>query len=240
MLKASKASLKNKTKLTSTVVEFEFEMVDPLRLVFKAGQYIAIDIAPKVKRQYSIASSPSNSKKSFKIVIDVKPNGIGTKYLMGLNIGDVINFIGGIGLFILPARFARDVFFIGTGTGLAPLKSMVEEILAQNAQGILSTLPNIHLYFGTRYKEDIFYEDSFNKYLQESKIKDYKIFLSREQNSKKHQTGYVSKFIDFHDVEVLHGAQYFLCGSGEMIKSVEGLLIDKNINQASIYYEKFY
>ena len=132
------------------------------------------------------------------------------------------------------------MFFIGTGTGIAPLKSMVEEISAQNAHEKFSTVPNIHLYFGTRYKEDIFYEEIFNKYLQESKIKDYKIFLSREQNSEKHQTGYVSKFIDFHNVEVLQGAQYFLCGSGEMIKPVEALIIDINVNQDSIFYEKFY
>ena len=106
MIQNSRSRLINKTQLTPSVVEFHFEMVEPINLDFKAGQYIAIDVAPKVKRQYSIASSPSNSQKSFKIIIDIKPNGIGTKYLMGLNIGDVINFIGGIGLFVLPARFA--------------------------------------------------------------------------------------------------------------------------------------
>ena len=223
-----KAKLLNKEKVSNTVWEYTFSADD---LAFVPGQYLTIVIGPRERRQYSF-SSQNLSNQNFQIIFDTRPNGVGTKYLLDLNIGDVIQGIGGIGNFILPKELAKNLVFIGTGTGVAPLKSMIEDLISNKKH----LAHNIFLYFGTRNSEGIIYEDLFNSWCNKKFLKDFKIGLSRDTNNNYHQ-GYVNQFINEFD---LSKSQFFLCGSGEMIKSVEEDLISKGAKQEQIFYEKFY
>lgn len=231
------ARLIERKMLADTVYEFKFQMIQPAEIDFKAGQYIAIEIDPRTRRQYSISSAPSNSKDMFEIVIDIKPDGIGTKYLMDLKPNDEIKFIGQIGMFYLPEDYelAPNLFFISTGTGLAPLKSMIEELIAtkQNKNH------NTFLYFGTRYINDIFYEDLFNQYFNERNLTEFRIYLSQASMPGAIE-GYVTQFIDLTDESLLQDAQFFICGSGKMIRDVEKELKEKGVDENNIIYEKFY
>ena len=146
------ARLISRRQISQHVYEFDFEMIEPMSMDFKAGQYVAIVINPTTRRQYSISTSPSYSKKIFQIVLDIKPNGFGVNYLMGLNTNDVITFVGQIGLFVLPNNLKKNLYFISTGTGLGPLKSMMEELILSGR----FKDHNIISVFGTRYIEDVF------------------------------------------------------------------------------------
>lgn len=229
------AKLLERQIIADTVYEFKFQMVKPRELEFEAGQYIALEIDSKTRRQYSISTSPLSSKDIFKIVIDIKPDGVGTKYLMSLKVGDEIRFIGQIGLFVLPEELEQNLFFIATGVGLAPLKSMVETLISD--QRNLSH--NIYVQFGTRSIGDIFYEDLFNTYFSTGLIKDYKIYLSQASMPGSIE-GYVTQFVNLYDSATIENAQFFLCGSGAMIRDVEEELNEKNISPSSVFYEKFY
>ncbi len=229
------AKFLERKQLADTVYQLKFEMISPVEIDFEPGQYIAIEIDIKTRRQYSISNSPIKSKNVFEIVIEIKPNGVGVNYLMNLKPGDEIKFIGQIGLFILPEDLAENLFFISTGTGLAPLKSMIETlILTEQCKH-----HKIYVYFGTRYTGDIFYEDLFDNYFSQVLINDYKIFLSRA-NMPGTIDGYVTQFIEMHDQSTLDTGQFFICGNGAMIKDVERELLERNISKDSIFYEKFY
>ena len=230
------AKLIDKQKISQFVYEFTFEMLDPLEINFKAGQYIAVVISPAVRRQYSISSAPQ-SKKQFQMIVDIKPNGIGVNYLMNLKSADVIQFIGQIGLFVLPEILEKNLYFISTGTGIAPLKSMIEDLINRNQ----SKSHNIKVIFGTRYIDDIFYTENFNKYLKENLIDDYKIYLSRpDKTYPQIEEGYVTKYFENMKENDLEKAQFYICGGNEMIKSLEQQLLSKGVNAGNIIYEKFY
>lgn len=229
------AELVGKKRLADTIYEFRFKMVTPDVIEFLPGQYIAIEIDKTTRRQYSISTSPTRSDTEFEIVLDVIPNGIGVNYLMKLNQGDRVNFIGQIGLFTLPIDLAESLFFIATGSGLAPLKSMVETLIDEE----MYKQHSVNLYFGTRYPGDIFYDDLFNEYFNKGLINEYRICLSRASLPGAME-GYVTQFVEFYPDEQLQDSQFFLCGSGSMIKSVEHELLRLNVPNGSIYYEKFY
>ena len=230
------AKLIKKTQLSDHVYEFTFEMVEPTEIHFKSGQYIAIQIDSKTRRQYSISSAPQN-KNQFQLVIDVKPNGFGVNHLMNLEKNDQIIFIGQIGLFVLPQTLDQDLYFVSTGTGLAPLKSMIEDLIAND----LYRNHRINVIFGTRYENDIFYKEIFNEYLEQGLINEYKIYLSKPEEIKDDfEQGYVTKYFENLSLKDLNDSQIYICGSGAMIKSLEEMLLEKGLPQEKIIYEKFY
>lgn len=229
------AKLIERKIIADTVYEFLFQMVSPAEIDFDAGQYIALEIDKKTRRQYSISTSPLSSRNVFKIVIDIKPDGVGTQYLMGLKPDDEIKFIGQIGLFVLPDTLDKNLFFVSTGVGFAPLKSMIETLISDER----NLRHNIYVHFGTRYIGDIFYDELFNTYFDTGLIKDYKIYLSQASLPGTVE-GYVTQFANLYDDQIIQSAQFFLCGSGHMIRDVEELLKERGVPESDIFYEKFY
>jgi ferredoxin-NADP reductase len=225
-----------KKQISNFVYELTFEMVEPVEINFQSGQYIVLIVSNSDRRQYSISSAPQN-KKQFEMAVDIKPNGKGVNYLMSLNPGDEINLIGQIGLFVLAPALAKNLYFLSTGTGIAPLKSMIEDLINKDQAKDHS----IKVVFGTRYINDIFYKEIFNEYLEKGLIKDYKIYLSRpDQEYPGLYEGYITKYIEDLNNEDLENAQFYICGGNEMIKSMEALLLQKGVNEEQIFYEKFY
>ena len=116
--------IKRKSQLTPTVTEFEIAMQEPHELIFKAGQFVMLNIPPKedqkrpTLRAYSI-SSDANNKNGFKLLIKLVPGGIGSEFLRSKNEGDELQFTGPFGklLFLEPA--APQVVFVCTGAGLS-------------------------------------------------------------------------------------------------------------------------
>lgn len=226
----------SKEQLSSFVYELTFEMVEPIEINFQSGQYIVLIISNTDRRQYSISTSPQN-KKQFKVALDIKPNGKGVNYLMNLNPGDEINMIGQIGLFVLAPSLSKDLYFLATGTGIAPLKSMVEDLISKDQ----AKDHNIKVIFGTRYINDIFYQELFNEYLQKDLIKEYKIYLSRpDKEYSGLYEGYITKYFESKTLEDLKNGQFYVCGGNEMIKSMEAMLLEKGVSESAIFYEKFY
>lgn len=231
----STAKLKEKKQVANFVWEFTFELVEPHKLYFEAGQYVAIIVDPKTRRQYSIASSSLSSEKEFILCVDIKPNGLGVNHLLALNIDDEISFIGPIGNFVMPKMLSTNLFFIATGTGIAPLRSMIETLIIKG----LSKKHNIHLHFGTRNINDLFYTDLFDSYLRDGSIKEYTKYLSKESLPET-ISGYVTQFIPNLSSEIISDSQYFICGGTEMVKSAEAMLLEKGVLSSNIFHEKFY
>ena len=222
------AKLISKQEIAENILEYTFEAHGG-NFNFIAGQYITIFIGGRTRRQYSISSSPYELPK-FQIIFDTRPNGPGTHYLLGLNQLDSIEFLGPIGNFILPDNLSKHLTFIATGTGISPLKSMLEDAISRDVKS------TIYLYFGTRYEREVVYPEFFHTLEKTGKIKKYKICLSREKIEGL-DIGRVTQYIDDFYTD---NNDFFLCGSGDMINSVENLLLSLGVKPAQIHYEKFY
>jgi len=156
---------------------------------FTPGQFITMDLPIDAKpnkrlRSYSIASWP-NGTNTFELIIVLDKQGAGTHFIFdNLAIGSEIKFRGPQGVFKLKEPLAKDIFLVCTGTGIAPFRSMVHQVLDKK-------IPHqqITLIFGCRTKADLLYHDEMVA-LQEKMLGfNYIPVWSREEWEGRH--GYV-------------------------------------------------
>ena len=117
--------------VTSNTRRFFIKVKDIESFDFKAGQFVTLDLPIHEKinkrwRSYSIASWPDGTN-VFELLIVLLEGGVGSTYLFNeVKVGSELTFRGPQGVFVLPERIDRDLFFICTGTGIAPIQKYVE------------------------------------------------------------------------------------------------------------------
>jgi ferredoxin--NADP+ reductase len=127
---------------------------------FAPGQYVTLGLNVGdefVARAYSIASSPYQ-RDFLELYINVVEEGQFTPPLFKLNEGDELYYMGPKGIFTLKKTQAKHLFFIATGTGLAPYISMVRTMFKDWRAG----KPHdrvITLVHGVRHSQDLGYRD---------------------------------------------------------------------------------
>src|SRR3569833_2749230 len=148
---------------------------------FKPGQFVTLDLPIHEKpakriRSYSIASWPDGTN-TIELVIVLLEGGAGTTYLFNeVKVGSELTLRGPQGVFTLPEPVDKDLYFICTGTGIAPFRSMVHHIQRHEVPH-----RHIHLIFGTRAKQDLLYLDEMRRLESEVENFHYIPTLSREQ-----------------------------------------------------------
>ena len=138
--------------LTRDVRQIGLTLVDPPGIRFDAGQFVSFEIdragSPfPATRPYSIASSP-RERTSIELAFNRVPEGPGSSYLFGLQNGDNTTFKGPVGSFTLRDN-ERDVLFVATGTGIAPIRSMLRTLADAGSTR------RINLYRGLRSERDV-------------------------------------------------------------------------------------
>ena len=207
------AVLSDIIKETKSNWRFIFE--DPLNeLRFIPGQLIQLCAKPgekdSVVRNYSVASWPDGTNK-FELITTYLEGGAMSDYLFKeAKLGDEFIYRGPMGVFTLPETIDRDIFFVSTGSGISPFRSMVNWI----AENSIET-QNIKLFFGTRTQDDICYWDEMK--LLEDILPNFEFIpvLSREEWDGK--TGYVHKhYLNLVD-SALEKPLIYYCGWDRMI-----------------------
>lgn len=121
--------------------------------------------------------------------------GICSNYLCDLVAGDEVQITGPAGKrFLLPVNTAdHDYVFIATGTGIAPFRGMVRELL-EHPDGPCPS--RIHLLMGSPYTSDLIYDDLFRSKDAEHENFTYHTAISREARPGGKRGIYVQALID--------------------------------------------
>jgi CDP-4-dehydro-6-deoxyglucose reductase, E3 len=139
--------------IAPAVKELTFERSDGLPLTFAPGQWVNLLIPTavgEIKRAYSIASEPNETAR-FQLAVTLVDSGPGSSHLHAIQPGDTLAMLGPHGLF--QRRSQRPTIFVGTGTGVTPLRSMYRAALRERASEPLWLL------LGVRYAEDQLYRE---------------------------------------------------------------------------------
>ncbi|HWR32644.1 MAG TPA: FAD-dependent oxidoreductase [Chitinophagaceae bacterium] len=215
---------------------FLIEVVGLTSFDFKPGQFVTLDLPIHEKpnkriRSYSISSWP-NGNNTFELLIVLAQGGLGTTYLFNeIKVGSELTFRGPQGVFTLPDKIDKDIFFICTGTGIAPFRSMINHIYLHNVPH-----KKIHLVFGCRKKEDLLYYNELKELAQKMPEFEYHPTLSREQWEG--DFGYVHPIYE----RLCRGkpeAVFYLCGWKHMIdeakKRIAAMSYDPKRIQEELY-----
>lgn len=120
----------------------------PMR--FLAGQYIDV-LAEGVRRSYSLANAPREDG-LLELIIKRYAGGRLSDYWFGrAKANDLLRIEGPFGTFYLRDDRPTNIVFLATGTGIAPVKALLEEIAATPAQAARHT---IRVFWGNREAEN--------------------------------------------------------------------------------------
>lgn len=209
------------------------ELLEPNQLEFAAGQYIIVDVPGiQQKRQYSICSSPEISH-GLELLIDLKPGGPASQYFAQIKPGDKVNFMAPAGGFVRQ-DLDQPTIFIATGSGIAPIRSMIIDAL-QNHQ----STTNLKLFWGMRSESDLFWTEDWHELDKEFDQFQIEIILSKPSSAWKLSRGYVTDLVEAEMTD-LSQYQFFLCGGVNMIKTVTSQLQIKGVSQSQIKHEQFF
>lgn len=214
MLYQCAATVTAKEEVAPCVYRFIFTLTKPPSIPFTPGQYVLLQI-PDGFRQYSISSPPSQSA-DIETIIDVTPMGTGSRYLLQLKLGDVVHFRAPAGIFTLREN-QNPKIFLATGTGITPLKSMLQHIAQQQL------MPDSYLLWGLREKKDVYLTALWNEISVRHPNFSYHICLSREQTNgePRYFSGHLQDCITAHITpEIAMKADWYLCGRPIVLDSL--------------------
>ena len=199
------------------------EMIEPSVLSFQSGQSVAVTVADPISgssllRYYSVAS-PSHSSREIVLLLNSHDRGKGSTFLLENEIGADLEMSGPYGSFTLQHDLDRELFFVGTGTGIAPLWSMMATLLAQPSS------PPITLLWGLRCESDRYYLQELESWKTQYKNFSYVLTLSQPSSAWQGETGRVTDLLQALSI-VDHLAVY-VCGNRMMVKEVTDLLNKK-------------
>jgi ferredoxin-NADP reductase len=207
---------------------------------FTPGQFVTLDLPiheqrNKRWRSYSIASWP-NGTNVFELVIVLLDGGLGTNYLFNeIKEGSEITLRGPQGVFVLPAAINKHLFFVCTGTGIAPFRSMAHHIINHNIPH-----QHIHLIFGSRTLPDALYMEEMKALQQKHDNFFYHPTFSRETAAEGVHIGYVHQVYEKICADNLHPpANFYLCGWKNMIDEARERIVKLGYDKKDIHFELY-
>lgn len=126
---------------------------------FVAGQYVGLRYRG-TPRAYSIANSPT--EEGIEICVRRVPGGkLSPQLCDSLTVGEEVTLRGPYGELVLGDHSARDVVFLATGTGVAPLKSMIDYLFDTGRDVYDGTERDVWLFLGAAWRDDVPYRAAF-------------------------------------------------------------------------------
>jgi ferredoxin-NADP reductase len=220
--------------VTPRNVHLRFRLPSGKHMKFKAGQFVQIFVPQPDKPRrtsYSIASSPEHDD-FFELCVTHVEGGKSSTYLHQLKVGDKVTVMGPLGKFSYPVPLEREPVFIATGSGIAPLRSMIYDLLHKNFP------KNIHLIYGNRFDDDIIYKSEWDELSAEHKNFKVTHTLSKPTDKWKGEKGYVGEKIE-KAIPDPKSKDYFICGLSNMINDVQAKLLSLGVPKEQIHYEKY-
>jgi CDP-4-dehydro-6-deoxyglucose reductase len=192
-------------------------------LSFIPGQWVNLHVDAadgRDKRAYSIASAPDRAHPDeFEIAVTRVETGKISLSLHALGEGSDLDIEGPYGFFTRAdhEHDQRAALFVGTGTGVGPLRSMITAEL-KHANG-----PELTLLFGCRSEADILYRAEFEQLAAAHPRFSFEPTLSRPSAAWRGRRGYVQTQL----ADLLADKQrpeVYICGLSNMVNDVRDTL----------------
>jgi len=204
--------------LTNSTYVLEIERRN---LKFEAGQHILLGKAGSIHhREYSIYSGVNDDL--LEVLIKEVEEGMVSKNLKKLKIGDEVEIQGPLGFFTIEDDFLKNAnrfLFLASGTGISPFHSMIKSLPTMNYRVI----------HGIRYAEEAYEMSHYAP-------KRYVACTSRDEKGDFH--GRLTDYLKQNTIEP--HTHCYLCGNFEMIRDAMNLLEEKGIPQDHLHAEVYF
>lgn len=199
---------------------------------FAAGQYAQVTFDGLPPRDYSMATRPDQDFLEFHIRL-VDGGAVSPYVAETLAVGDRVKVAGPFGTSYLRRKHRGPILAIAGGSGLAPIKSIVDTALAHGAA------QPIHLYFGVRAERDLYLQDYFEGLAASHGNFTFIPVLSEPDGPTDRRTGYVGDAVaaDFADLD---GTRAYLAGPPVMVETATDKLKALGVRRQDCHADAFY
>jgi len=221
------------TELNPTTKMFRLRLPPDKTLPFKAGQFVMVHVPKDGKlssKAYSICSSPSEQG-FIELCLNRVSGGHFSNFLCDLKGGEILPIKGPYGKFLLNEAPAEDQIFVATGTGVAPIRSMVKHLFDKK------TLLPVWLILGVRFESPLLYEAEFREMATAHPNFRFLPTVSRPKNWTG-EVGHVQNTIKKYILESGKKDAY-LCGLPQMVDETKALLLQMGFKPEQIHTEKY-
>lgn len=197
------------------------------KIEYLSGQFVDLIINGQ-RRSYSIANAPDG-----KIELHIRkvPNGVFSKLIFNeLKLQQLLRIEGPQGTFFVRNN-ERPLIFLAGGTGFAPVKAMVEELIKNN------DLRPIHIYWGMP-EAKLFYSEIAKEWAMEYPNIQYIPVVSGADNSWGGKTGFVHQTV-IEDFSELNSYSVYACGSLAMISAAHQAFVAHGLAEDQFFSDAF-
>jgi len=183
---------------------------------YRPGQYVDMIGAGGLRRSYSIANAMAADKRIDLHVRQVEGGAMSAYWFDQARQNDLLRLHGPLGTFFLRDVAGLDLVFLATGTGIAPVKAILESLATLPADQAPRTTS---IYWGGRHAHDLYWAP-------DSAVGDVRMVrvLSRPDASWQGERGHVQDVFAATAPDLAQAAVY-ACGSDAMIHTAHARLL---------------
>lgn len=214
-------------QLTALEKVFTLSLPDGKPLGHRPGQFMEVSMLGVGEAPISISSSPSRSEESFELC--VRNVGDVTGALHRLQVGDKIGVRGPFGRGFPYEKFrGKDVLFAPGGLGLAPLRSLINQVLDERA-----LYGRVILLYGAKTPGELLFKDELKSWSERSDL-ELLVTVDRGDETWTGNTGVITTL--FRQISVYpRNTVAITCGPPVMYRFVLMELFGKGIPEGNIY-----
>lgn len=195
------------------------------------GQYVDVIGSGGRRRSYSVASQPSKDGKIDLHIRAVDGGAMSSYWFGAAKAGDLLRLEGPKGTFFLRDVAGLDLVFLATGTGIAPVKAMLEGLATRVAPGLPKS---VTVLWGGRTEPDIYWSPQISPSLPFEFVP----VLSRADAGWAGARGYVQKLLT-QRMSDFSNAVVYACGSQAMIDDASTALIGAGLSPKRFFSDAF-
>lgn len=229
------ARIIEKTLLATDVMRVKIKLPNAQRLQFLAGQYLDVLLPEGKRRAFSIASAPQMEDEIELHIRHVDGGDFTGQVFNELKERDILRIEGPQGtFFIRNDKPERPMILMGGGTGFAPLKSMIEDLLAHEDKRPL------HLFWGVRSREELYMHAQAKEWAQDHDHIQYSNALSDPQGDSPADsfTGFVHSAV-LEQYPELSELDIYMSGPPAMIDTARLAFLEHGAVKRRIYFDSF-
>jgi CDP-4-dehydro-6-deoxyglucose reductase len=198
-------------RLADDVMALHLKLPANEKLVFLAGQFIEFLLKDGTRRSFSMANAPHDAELLQLHVRHVAGGQFTDHVFAKMKERDILRFEGPLGTFFLREDSVKPIVFVASGTGFAPIKSIIEAALKKGSARPMT------LYWGGRRPKDLYMNALAEGWAAQGLLK-YVPVVSEAvpEDAWAGRSGFVHRAVmeDFPD---LSGHQVYACGVPLMV-----------------------
>jgi CDP-4-dehydro-6-deoxyglucose reductase len=228
-------------RFTPDIMRVRLKLPKAARLQFLAGQYIDILLPEGKRRAFSIASPPSETEYLELHIKHVAGGGFTQHVFEGMVEKEILRLEGPLGTFFVRRSSTRPMILMGGGTGFAPLKAMIEEMVhdVHTHTGEDEPPPRpITLYWGANQASDLYAHALIDEW---SKTLENFTFVPVLMDPDPHWSGSVGFVHEqvIKDHPDLSGFDVYMSGPPPMIHAARSAFLEADLPEDRLFYDSF-